>query len=106
MINGQLIGILALLIGAFGLFCPIMLFFHLNGRLRDSQVWMNFGVLMIFVALISLVLVDFSIISDSLAHILAKIFLTLSFLLIAVSSRKMCNLIRNIPQSFLDKLNK
>lgn len=99
-------GIVIILIGALGLFCPIMLAFHLKGKLRAAESWLILGVLFVFLALLALVLVDFGVMEDTFSHRLIKIFLVLSAVMAAIGSRKMCNLIKNIPQSMLDKINK
>ena len=101
-----LIGILLILVAVLGLICPIRLYFKLQGRFKGPQIWLIFGVLFGTLTLVLMSLTDFNVISDTFAHQIAKILIVLAVIFIAISSRKMYHLMKNVPSSLIDKISK
>jgi len=105
MIIEQIIGIVVLVIGLFGLIYVFKVYSKFLKELRTGFAGIAFGILSGYLSILSLTLYMFEIISENLSHILALSFLGIAAILIALGSNKMSKVLTDVNKKEGEKEN-
>jgi hypothetical protein len=101
-----ILGLIVAVIGLIGLIYVFIVYFKLKGSLKKAYSLIAFGLFFGYLAILSLVLRDFAILSDANECILIKILLGITSILIGIGCMKFSKLVDYIPDNLLKSINK
>ena len=101
-----ILGLVVAIIGLIGLIYVFIVLFKLKGSLKKAYSLIAYGLFFGYLAILSLVLRDFGLLSDSNECISIKILLGITSILIGVGCMKFSKLVDYIPDNLLKSINK